>query len=121
MHVLKLNNISYRYSNKSPWVIKNLIIELDKGKVYGIIGPSGVGKTTLLFPLSNLTKPMEREIYYNEEAIDKINSYYYRSNLIGVVFQGYNLLLQLNALENVELSLDISAKKFILLMSLQEI
>lgn len=113
MHVLKLNNISYRYSNKSPWVIKNLTMEFDKGKVYGIVGPSGVGKTTLLSLLSNLTKPMEGEIYYNEEAIDKINSYYYRSNLIGVVFQGYNLLPQLNALENVELSLDISAKKFI--------
>lgn len=88
-------------------------MEFDKGKVYGIVGPSGVGKTTLLSLLSNLTKPMEGEIYYNEEAIDKINFYYYRSNLIGVVFQGYNLLPQLNALENIELSLDISAKKFI--------
>lgn len=112
MSLHKLDNISYRYDNNSPLVIKNLSYEFEEGKVYAIVGKSGAGKTTLLSILSSLAAPTSGNIYLKDEDVAKIDKYKFRSKYVGVIFQNFNLLPHLTALENVVLSMNISGKKF---------
>ncbi len=109
MSILKLNNVSYSY-DKKKYVLKNIDYEFEKGKVYAIVGKSGSGKTTLLSLLSGLTIPMEGKIEFDGKDISKMDRYQYRSRDVGVIFQSFNLLPHLTAIENVELSMDISGK-----------
>ena len=110
MSVLTLKDVSYSY-DKRKMVIKNMNLDFEAGTLYAIVGESGAGKTTLLSMLSGLTKPTMGEIIYNGKNIAKLNPYTYRSKYVGVIFQSYNLLPHLNAVENVILSMDISGKK----------
>lgn len=110
MGVLKLKDVSYSY-DKKKFVIKNMSMDFEAGVLYAIVGKSGVGKTTLLSMLSCLTKPTMGEIVYNGKNLSKLNPYTYRSQCVGVIFQSYNLLPHLTAIENVVLSMDISGKK----------
>ena len=73
---------------------------------------SGAGKTTLLSLLSGLTAPTGGTIYLEDKEIDKIDKYEYRSRYVGVIFQSFNLLPKLTAMENVILSMDIAGKKY---------
>lgn len=61
--------------------------------------------------MAGLLKIKEGDILYDDHSIKKINKDNYRSNNIGIIFQSYNLLYHLTALENVILSIDISKKK----------
>ncbi len=110
MSVLTLKDVSYSY-DKRKMVIKNMNLDFEEGTLYAIVGESGAGKTTLLSMLSGLTKPTMGEIIYNGKNIAKLNPYTYRSKYVGVIFQSYNLLPHLNAVENVILSMDASQKK----------
>jgi putative ABC transport system ATP-binding protein len=83
----------------------------ESGKIYAITGKSGSGKTTLLSLLSGLCSPTDGTIYVDDEDISKLDKYTYRSKTVGVVFQSFNLLPKLTALENVILSMDISGFK----------
>lgn len=112
MSILKLENVSYHYESKSANVLKDINYEFDSGKIYAIVGKSGAGKTTLLSILSSLAKPTSGRIYLNEKDISKIDRYKFRSRYVGVIFQSFNLLPHLTALENVVLSMNISGKKF---------
>lgn len=110
MSVLKLENVNYSYAGAGKTVIKDLSYEFEKGKIYSIVGRSGAGKTTLLSLLSGLASPTSGKIYLNDQDIDKIDKYEYRSRCVGVIFQSFNLLPKLSAAENVILSMDISGK-----------
>ena len=112
MSVLALKDVSYTY-DKRKMVIKNMNLDFEAGTLYAIVGESGAGKTTLLSMLSGLTKPTMGQIIYNGKNIAKLNPYTYRSKYVGVIFQSYNLLPHLNAVENVILSMDISGKKIL--------
>lgn len=112
MSKLKLDNISYHYDRSKTLVLNNLNMEFDEGKIYTIVGKSGAGKTTLLSVLSSLAAPTGGKIFLNDEDITKIDRYKFRSKYVGVIFQSFNLLTHLTALENVILSMDISGKKF---------
>ena len=105
--MLSIRNLSFAYDRRHP-VIRNLSLDFEQGKSYAIVGRSGAGKTTLLSMLSGLLKPVKGEILYNERDISKINQFVYRSRDVGVVFQSYNLLPKLTAMENVILSMDVA-------------
>ena len=107
MSILKLENLCYSYE-KNKQVLKNINYSFEKSKLYAITGKSGSGKTTLLSIISSLDKPSSGKILYNDMDISDINESEYRSRNIGVVFQSFNLLPHLTALENVILSMDIS-------------
>lgn len=109
MSVLKLENVCFSY-DKTP-VLNNISYEFENGKIYAIVGKSGAGKTTLLSLLSGLASPTSGDIYYKDQNIKSINKYDFRSKYVGVVFQSFNLLTKLTALENVILSMDISGTK----------
>ena len=87
-------------------------MDFESGKIYAIVGKSGAGKTTLLSVLSSLARPTDGRIMLNEDNVAKIDRYKFRSKYVGVIFQNFNLLTHLTALENVILSMDISGKKF---------
>ncbi len=113
MNILKLEKVSYKYTDakKNDYVFKDIDYEFDLGKVYSIKGKSGSGKTTLLSLLSGLEKPTNGKIFYDNKDLNKMNLDEYRSNDIGIIFQGYNLLPTYTALENVMLSMNISKVK----------
>ena len=110
MSILKIENMSFAYSANSRKVIDGLNMEFEEGKVYALEGRSGAGKTTLLSLLAALTSPTEGTITVNGENVFEKDTYAYRASYVGIVFQNYNLLPKLNAVENVELSLDISGR-----------
>lgn len=111
MSVLTLNHVSYRYEGTKNNVLNDVNYTFESGKIYAIVGKSGSGKTTLLSLLSSLASPTEGQILLDGKDIQKIDKYDFRSGSVGVVFQNFNLLPHLTALENVVLSMDISKKK----------
>lgn len=111
MSILKLENLTYSYDGNKNSILKGINIEFEKGRIYAIVGKSGEGKTTTLSLLSGLTSPSSGSIYYDGKNLKDIDKYKYRNTMVGVIFQGYNLLPQLTAEENVVLSLDLTGKK----------
>lgn len=111
--VLSLKDVSYRYSDaeKDEYVLKDVNYEFTKGKIYAIKGKSGSGKTTLLSLISGLENNYDGEILYKKDNLKKMDLDKYRNTNIGIVFQSYNLLPHLNAMENIILSMDISKVK----------
>jgi putative ABC transport system ATP-binding protein len=110
MSILSLQGIGFSYS-KSTKILQGITYDFEKGKVYAIVGRSGAGKTTLLSLLSGLASPTEGKILFDGKDVRKIDRYEYRSRYVGVVFQQFNLLPHLTAVENVELSMRASGKK----------
>ena len=111
MSLLKLENLSYKYDSAKVKVLDQISYEFDEGKIYAVVGKSGAGKTTLLSLLSGLASPSEGKILFKEKDISSLDKYKYRSQYVGVVFQSFNLLQNLTAVENVVLSMDISGIK----------
>jgi putative ABC transport system ATP-binding protein len=111
MSILAIENLSYSYDKGETPVLKNINFEFEKGKIYAIVGRSGAGKTTLLSLISGLRKSTEGKILYDGKDISGLDREKYRSQNIGVIFQDFNLLPHLTALENVILSMDIAGTK----------
>lgn len=109
MELLKLDKICFSYGSKE--VLKDIDCSFEPGKMYAITGKSGAGKTTLLSVLSGLAEPTSGSMYCNGKNISEIDKYRYRSSDVGVVFQNFNLLTKLTAVENVELSMEIAGIK----------
>ena len=111
--ILKLNNVSYRYSDalENEYVLKNINYNFELGKTYAIKGKSGSGKTTLLSLISGLETKYEGDIFYDNKNLKSLDLDNYRSKYVGIVFQSYNLLPHLTAIENIILSMDISKVK----------
>ena len=111
--VLSLKDVNYRYRDaaKDEYVLRGINYEFEKGKTYAIKGKSGSGKTTLLSLISGLEKKYEGKIYYKDKDLAKMNLDDYRSQNVGIVFQSYNLLPHMTAIENIMLSMDISKVK----------
>ena len=102
MKVLEVKNISNSF-NKIP-VLNNISLDVNTGEIVSIIGPSGIGKSTLLRCICGLEKIDEGEIIINENRLNfKKNKL---ANLaVGMVFQDYNLFPQYSILDNITLPL----------------
>lgn len=90
--------------------LDNISFDIDKGELCVIVGPSGAGKTTLLNILGGMDAPTSGTILLDGRDISKLNARQltdYRRTDIGFVFQFYNLVQNLTALENVELAAEI--------------
>jgi lipoprotein-releasing system ATP-binding protein len=98
-------NITKTFDNKK--VLDNVSIDVKKGEIVSIVGPSGAGKTTLLHILSTLDKADNLDNYnllLNETEIIKLNENdisKFRNKQIGFVFQFHELLPEFTAIENV--------------------
>lgn len=111
MSILQLDGVSYSYDGGKTKVLNQVSFTFEKGKVYAVMGKSGAGKTTLLSLLSGLASPTSGKILFDGRDIKKMDKYKFRSRDVGVIFQSFNLLPHLTAVENVELSIDVSGKK----------
>lgn len=111
MEVLSIKNLDYTYEDGNKPVLSNINLDFNLGKVYAIMGKSGAGKTTLLSLISGLNQYKTGQIIYNGKDLKAIDKEYYRSREIGIIFQSFNLLLHLNAIENVLLSINLSKVK----------
>ncbi|BDD00450.1 ABC transporter ATP-binding protein [Persicobacter psychrovividus] len=88
--------------------LKNIHLEIEKGEFAGLIGPSGSGKTTLLNLIGALDLPTSGEVYLEDEKLSEKNDQQtadLRNQLIGFIFQSYNLLPIYTIYENVEFPL----------------
>lgn len=108
--ILELKNVCYWY-DKDKTILDNLTVNFEKGKFYTVIGPSGSGKTTFLSLISGLDKKKNGEILYCGKNIDKIGLNNYRNKYVSIIFQGYNLLTYMTALQNVISAISIKGIK----------
>lgn len=103
MSVLEMNNIRYSYDNKRN-VLSGINMKLEEGKMYAILGQSGCGKTTLLSLLGGLDSPIDGQILYDGQDIEKLGLANHRKNNVAFIFQSYNLIDYLTPKENVALT-----------------
>ncbi|WP_426401901.1 methionine ABC transporter ATP-binding protein [Mammaliicoccus lentus] len=103
----KLENVSKKYRGK--FAVENLSFSVASGSITGIVGKSGSGKTTLLKLLNFIEKPTKGKIIFDEQEINKLSKKVIRKykERIGMVFQHYNLLNNLNVYQNIALPLKI--------------
>ena len=106
--MIRLEGITKSFG--SLQVLRGIDLEIKKGEVVSIVGPSGAGKTTVLNILGGMDQATSGEVLVDGRNIARYNSRQltgYRRNDIGFVFQFYNLVPNLTAVENVELALQI--------------
>ena len=98
--MLELKNISKKFKDRQ--ILSDFNFTVEENKILAIVGPSGGGKTTLLRMLAGLEKIDSGEIIYNGEnlPIDELE----KRNLLGFVFQDFQLFPHLTVLENLVLS-----------------
>ncbi|MBN1463595.1 MAG: ABC transporter ATP-binding protein [Paludibacteraceae bacterium] len=100
--MVKASNITKSFGNLQ--VLKGVSLEINKGEIVSIVGPSGAGKTTLLQIIGTLDKADEGFVSINNTAINTLNSKdlsVFRNQEIGFIFQFHQLLPEFTALENV--------------------
>lgn len=105
IRVRKLRKV-YRIGDEKVVALGNINLEIMQGQIVCIVGTSGSGKSTLLNQLAGLEKPTRGAVYIgktNISALSENQLAVFRQNYLGFVFQSYNLLSTLTALENVAL------------------
>jgi putative ABC transport system ATP-binding protein len=108
--MIKVKNISKRYQlGKDNFVdaLRGASLEISEGEMVAIMGPSGSGKSTMMHLIGCLDHPTSGELYLNDKRLDNLNRHELtkvRSQEIGFIFQGFNLIPTLTALENVSLA-----------------
>ena len=109
---VKLDKVSkiYKMGEVEIRAVDNISFEISKGEFVVVVGPSGAGKTTVLNILGGMDTATEGDVYVDGSNIAEYNTRQltaYRRDDIGFVFQFYNLVPNLTALENVELAMQI--------------
>lgn len=112
MKYLKLENVSkkYKVGDVEVTALNKVSFDLKNGEFVVILGSSGAGKTTLLNLLGGMDNATEGKIFLDGEDVTSLNRRglaEYRRNKVGFVFQFYNLMPNLTALENVEIAVEI--------------
>ena len=126
MPLIKFENVKKEYhvgDVKIP-ALENGSFAIEKGELAVILGPSGAGKTTILNLLGGMDSPSEGCIFVDGQKIHEYKKRQlvdYRRNDIGFVFQFYNLVGNLTALENVELACQICPDSFDPKMILEQV
>ena len=108
--VIELKSVSkvYKMGDERVVAVNDVSLSFEKGKIYCLLGKSGSGKSTLLNLIAGLEKPTKGSIIFNKKPVEKMSEKdlaVFRQKHIGFVFQQYNLLPTLTALENVTLPL----------------
>jgi putative ABC transport system ATP-binding protein len=110
MEILRTENLEKIYQDDGVPVqaLKGINLSINKGEYLVIAGPSGSGKTTLLNLLGTLDKPTSGKIYFENDDItlkSKRELSDFRLHRFGFIFQAYNLIPVLTAIENIEFSM----------------
>jgi len=112
-NLLEFKDVSYwyKFENKKQDILKNINVSFNKGRFYTIVGPSGSGKTTFLALASALDMPKGGEVLYEGKDIKKIGYSKFRNKYVSIVFQSYNLLPYMTALQNITTAMEITGAK----------
>lgn len=99
--VLRVTGLSHRYGHAQ--VLDDVTFDLHPGEVVAVIGPSGAGKTTLFRCITQLTRPDGGQVELCETELTNLRGSQLREarRPVGMIFQAYNLVRRLNALDNV--------------------
>jgi putative ABC transport system ATP-binding protein len=108
--MIALKNLSkvYRTTEVETTALRDMNLEIRKGEFVAVMGPSGCGKSTFLNIVGMLDSPSSGEFWFDGQNIAgyaEAQLAQLRKNAIGFVFQSFNLIDELNVLENVELAL----------------
>lgn len=108
--MIELRDVSkvFRMGSERVEALKGINLKIEPGEVCCIVGTSGSGKSTLLNMIAGLEKPSKGQIIIKNYHIEKMNEIQvtnFRKKFIGFIFQSYNLLPTLSALDNVALPL----------------
>lgn len=111
--ILEFKDVCYSYKDgdRTKEILKSSNVVFNKGTFYSILGPSGSGKTTAISLAAGLDTPKSGEICYEGENINSMGLTKYRRDKIAIIFQSYNLINYMNAVQNVTTAMDISKKK----------
>ena len=115
MSVIEVKNVcrSFQNGKETAQVLKNINLNVEEGEFVSIMGPSGGGKSTLLYLLGGLDMPTEGSVVINGVDLATLKDKELckmRSEDIGFVFQFYNLVPNLNVEDNIALHLMISGR-----------
>jgi ABC-type bacteriocin/lantibiotic exporter with double-glycine peptidase domain len=99
---IELNNVSFRYGEKTPMIIDNLSLKIRRGQYVAVVGKTGCGKSTLIRLLLGFEKPLLGSVYYDAKDLEKLDVKSVRRK-IGVVMQN-GKLLQGSIFENITIS-----------------
>ena len=111
--LLRLSHVNKTYfmGDVAVPVLKDVNLEIPAGQISVIVGPSGSGKSTLLNLVGGIDTPTSGQIFFRDQEISEFNQRQltlYRRDRVGFVFQFYNLVPTLTALENVAVATQIS-------------
>jgi putative ABC transport system ATP-binding protein len=114
--ILKISGLEKTYTSgsKKLTVLKNISFEVEKGQTFSIVGPSGSGKTTLLGLCAGLDKPDAGTVElcgYDLNTLNEDERAQLRNKEVGFIFQNFQLLPTLTALENVSVPLELQGAK----------
>lgn len=104
--IIRFENVSKSYDDGTV-VLKNINLELEKGKFYTLLGPSGCGKTTILRIIAGFTEPTSGDVFFHDKRINSVPA---NERQVNTVFQDYALFPHLNVFENVAFGLRIQKK-----------
>jgi len=109
-NVIRIKNVKkiYQMGKEHIQAVNGISLNIRQGEVCCLLGKSGSGKSTLLNLIAGLEKPTSGEIIFNKKHIERMNEDQladFRQKYVGFVFQSYNLLPTLTAMENVTLPL----------------
>ena len=109
MNIIEVKGLYHKYEDgqKLRTVLKKINITFEEGKFYAILGASGSGKTTLLSLLSGLDSVQDGKIEFDGKDIKDIGYTKYRKENVNVIFQSYNLINYMTAIQNVIVAMDI--------------
>jgi len=111
--ILKATNLSkfYQMGEVQVKALNEVDFEIYQGEFVVVLGPSGSGKSTMLNMIGGMDKATKGEIFYKDKPLHNATEKQltqYRRNAVGFVFQFYNLMPNLTALENIKLSVEIA-------------
>ncbi|MFD0306442.1 ABC transporter ATP-binding protein [Streptomyces sp. NPDC127119] len=111
--LLRLAGVSHTYvgQRRRTTVLKDVDHTFERGTFYTVLGPSGSGKTTLLSLASGLDTPTKGTISFNGQNLTDLGLGRYRNKHAATVFQQYNLLTYMTALQNVTTAMEITGTK----------
>jgi putative ABC transport system ATP-binding protein len=114
--ILSVSNLSKTYpaSGKSLSVLNDVTFNINEGSTVSIVGPSGSGKTTLLGLCAGLDRASSGSVIINGIKLDQLNEderARIRNQYVGFIFQNFQLLPTLTALENVMVPLELRGEK----------
>lgn len=110
MAQLELKHVTHAFQDGENirTILKDISMTFEAGRFYTILGASGSGKTTLLSLISALDEPTSGDILFNDVNIKTIGLEAYRRNKISIIFQAYNLVPYMSAVENVQIPMAIT-------------